>query len=113
MATLYKNNGIYYLGVFYNGKQKAKSLGTKDKLVSTQLKPNVEKAIILELMGISPECIKFSFPELSKRFLKGNKHWSKTTYAINESILRLHIAGKPLPTNPTSRSVYVRHINQC
>ena len=54
-----------------------------------------------------------TFSELSKRFLNENKHWSKSTYALNESILRLHIAGKPLPSNPTSRSVYVRHINQC
>ena len=55
-------SGIYYLGVSYNGKQKAKSLGTKDKLVAKQLKPTVEKAIILELMGIRPECPKLSFP---------------------------------------------------
>ena len=54
-----------------------------------------------------------SFPELAKRFLNENKHWSKTTYGLNESILRLYIAGKPLPSNPTSRSVYVRHIIQC
>ena len=113
MATLYKNNGIYYLGVSYNGKQKAKSLGTKEKCIAEELKPTVEKAIILELMGIRPKCPNLPFSELAKRFLNENKHWSKSTYALNESILRLHIAGKPLPANPTSRSVYVRHINQC
>ena len=113
MATLYKNNGIYYLGVSYNGKQKAKSLGTRDLQVANQLKLTVEKAIILELMGIRPKCPNLPFPQLAERFLKENKHWSKTTYALNESILRLHIAGKPLPSNPTSRSIYVRHINQC
>jgi len=64
-------------------------------------------------MGIKIKCPKFSFPEVAKWFMNENKHWSKTTYALNESILRLHIAGKPLPSNPTSRSVYVRHINQC
>ena len=74
MATLYKNNGIYYLGVSYNGKQKAKSLGTKDKLVAKQLKPTVEKAIILELMGIKPKCPNLPFPQLAERFLKENKH---------------------------------------
>ena len=77
------------------------------------LKPEVEKAIILELMGIRPKCPNLPFPELAKRFLNENKHWSKTTYALNESILRLHIAGNPLPSNPTSRSIYVRQINQC
>ena len=100
MATLYKNNGIYYLGVSYNGKQKAKSLGTNEKCIAEVLKPTVEKAIILELMGIKSKCPKLSFPELANRFLNENKHWSKTTYALNESILRLHIAGKPLPTLP-------------
>ena len=64
-------------------------------------------------MGIVSKKVKLSFPELTKRFLKENKHWSKTTYGLNESILGLYIYGKPLPSNPTSRSVYVRHINQC
>ena len=113
MASLYQNRGIWYLTVCHNNKRISKSLGTYEKCVAKELKPSVEKAIILELMGIAPKKVKLSFPELAKHFLKDNKHWSKTTYALNESILRLHIAGKPLPTNPTSRSVYVRHINQC
>ena len=113
MASLYKNRGIWYLTVCHRGKRISKSLGTKDKIVAKQLKSTVEKAIILELTGIRPKCPKLSFSQLAERFLNENKHWSKTTYALNESILRLHIAGKPLPSNPTSRSVYVRHINQC
>ena len=64
-------------------------------------------------MGIRANRGKLPFTKLAKHFLKDNKHWSKSTYPLNESILRLHIAGKPLPANPTSRSVYVRHINQC
>jgi len=96
-----------------DGNRITRSLGTTDKLVANQLKLTVEKAIILELMGLAPKRLKLSFPQLADRFLNENKHWSKSTYALNESILRLHIAGKPLPTNPTSRSVYVRHINQC
>ena len=67
----------------------------------------------MELMGIILKCPNLPFPELAKRFLNENKYWSKTTYALNESILRLHIAGNPLPSNPTSRSIYVRQINQC
>ena len=113
MATLYKNRSTWYLTVYVHGKRITRSLGTKDKSVAQLLKPNIEKAIILELMGIRPKCPNLPFSELAKRFLNENKHWSKSTYALNESILRLHIAGKPLPSNPTSRSVYVRHINQC
>ena len=97
----------------YSLSRKAPVDTNLDASVANLLKPNIEKAIILELMGIRPKCPNLPFSELAKRFLNENKHWSKTTYALNESILRLHIAGKPLPTNPTSRSVYVRHINQC
>jgi len=113
MASLYKNNGTWYIAVRCNNKRKCRSLKTKDHKVAKMLKPEVEKAIILELMGIKPKCPNLPFPELAKRFLNENKHWSKTTYALNESILRLHIAGNPLPSNPTSRSIYVRQINQC
>jgi len=113
MASIYKNGKYYYLSISMDGKRISKSLGTKDKSVANILKSTVEKAIILELMGLTPKRVKLPFPELAKRFLNENKHWSKTTYGLNESILRLHIVGKPLPTNPTSRSVYVRHINQC
>ena len=113
MASIYKNGDYFYLSVSLDGKRKSRSLGTKDKCVAKELKLTVVKAIILELIGIMPKCPKLSFPELAKRFLNENNHWSNTTYALNESILRLHIAGKPLPSNPTYRYVYVRHINQC
>ena len=113
MASLYKNNGTWYIAVRCNNQRKCRSLKTKDHKVAKLLKPEVEKAIILELMGIKPKCPNLPFPELAKRFLNENKYWLKTTYDLNDSILRLDIAGKPLPTNPTFRLVYVRHINQC
>jgi len=113
MASLYKNNGTWYIAVRRNNQRKCRSLKTNDHKIANLLKPEVEKAIILELMGIIPKCPNLPFPEVAKRFLNENNHWSKTIYALNESILRLHIAGNPLPSNPTSRSVYVRHINQC
>ena len=113
MASIYKNGKYYYISVSHEGKKISKSLGTSRYSIAKQLKPTVEKAIILELMGIRSKCPNLPFPQLAERFLNENNHWSKTTYALNESILRLHIAGKPLPSNPTSRSVYVRHINQC
>ena len=113
MASIYKNGKYYYLSVSINGKRISKSLGTKDPILAKELKPTVEKAIILELMGIIPESSKLTFTQLADRFLKENTHWSKPTYDLNETILRLYIEGHPLPSNPTSRSVYIRHINQC
>ena len=113
MASLYKKRNVWYLSLSINNKRVARSLNTKDYNVAKQLKPYVESSIIQELTGLVQKSVNLPFPELAKRFLNKNKHWSKTTYALNESILRLHIAGKPLPSNPTSRSVYVRHINQC
>ena len=32
---------------------------------------------------------------------------------MNRYILTAHLDGKPLPTNPTSRAIHIRHINQC
>ena len=113
MGSIYKNGKHYYLSVSLNGKRITRSLGTSDISIAKQLKPITEKSLMLELMGLKKRVLKLTFPELARRFLKGNNHWSKTTYDLNESILRLHIEGRPLPANPTSRSVYIRHINQC
>ena len=74
MASIYKNGKYYYLSVSMDGKRISRTLGTKDKCIGKQLKPTVEKAIILEFMGIVPKMINLSFPEFSKRFLNVNKH---------------------------------------
>ena len=56
---------------------------------------------------------KLDFKELVKRYLKTNHSWSKATYDLNDRILNAQISGKPLPVNPTSRAIYIRHINLC
>ena len=64
-------------------------------------------------MGIKKPAQNLSFSELYIQYLKAHPEWSKNTYALNESILRLHNQGKPLPDNKTSKAIYTRHINQC
>ena len=46
MASLYKNNGTWYIAVNSNRKRKCQSLKTKDLKVAKQLKPYAESAII-------------------------------------------------------------------
>ena len=113
MASIYKNGKNYYLSARYNGKRLAKSLGTDDKRVAESLQPIIEKELLLELMGIKKPTQNLPFSELYIRYLESQKQWSKSTYALNESILRLHNQGKPLPDNKTSKAIYTRHINQC
>ena len=113
MASIYKNGKNYYLSVRYNGKRLAKSLGTDDERVAESLQPLVEKELLLELMGIKKPAQNLSFSELYIKYIESQKHWSKSTYLLNESILRLHNQGQPLPKNVTSKAIYTRHINQC
>ena len=113
MASIYKNGKNYYLSVRYNGKRLAKSLGTDDERVAESLQPLVEKELLLELMGIKKPTQNLPFSELYIKYVESQKHWSKSTYLLNESILRLHNQGQPLPKNQTSKAIYTRHINQC
>ena len=113
MASIYKNGKNYYLSARYNGKRLAKSLGTDDKRVAESLQPIIEKELLLELMGIKKPTQNLLFSELYIKYIESQKHWSKSTYLLNESILRLHNQGQPLPKNVTSKAIYTRHINQC
>jgi len=36
-----------------------------------------------------------------------------STYDLNRNILTSHLDGKPLPINPTSRAIHIRHMYQC
>jgi len=113
MASLYKNRGTWYLAVCIKGKRINKSLGTKDKTVAKRLKPFVETSILQEVKGFIESNAKLSFGELVERFLKAPHPWSTATYDLNKYILTSHLDGKSLPTNPTSRAIHIRHINQC
>ena len=113
MASLYKNGNYYYISINFEGKRTVKSLGTKDKKVAKSLKPYVETSILQELTGFKESSLDLSFSELVSRFLKANHPWARATYEMNRYILTTHLGGKPLPTNPTSRAIHIRHINQC
>jgi len=113
MASLYKNGNYYYISVTFGGKRTVKSLGTKDKKVAKSLKPFVETSILQELTGFKESSLDLSFAELVSRFLKTSHPWAPSTYEMNRYILTAHLDGKHLPTNPTSRAIHIRHINQC
>ena len=113
MASLYKNNGTWYIAVRCNKKRKCQSLKTKDYKVAKQLKPYAESAIIAELNGYVVHNEKLTFAELVPRFLSQRNDWSDTTIRMYSGILTAHADGKALSSNLTSRAIYTRVINQC
>ena len=69
MASLYKNNGTWYIAVNSNRKRKCQSIKTKDLKVAKQLKPYAESAIIAELNGYTIPNENLTFAELVPRFI--------------------------------------------
>jgi integrase len=53
------------------------------------------------------------FDELARRYLKADHNWSISTKELNDYVFESYQSGKPLPTNPTSRAIFVRTINAC
>ena len=96
-----------------NNKRIAKSLRTKNYSTAKKLKSVTETIILQEVNGFIKTSAKLNFKELVKRYLKTNHSWSKATYDLNKRILSSQLEGKPLPENPTSRAIYIRHINLC
>ena len=113
MASLYKNNGIWFISVYGNGKRKCQSLKTKEYKVAKQLKPYAESAIIAELNGYIIKNERLTFSELVPRFLGQNSGWNSNTKRMYETILNRQLSNEPLPSNPTSRAIHTRVINQC
>lgn len=112
MASLYKNNKTWYVSVYIDGKRGTRSLKTEDYKVAKKLKPYAEYQIIAELMGFIKPNKDLTFPQLAKKFLTQVKR-AKNTQLIYENVLKCHIAGKPLPSNPNSRGIHIRTINAC
>ena len=112
MASLYKKNNILYISVFVDGKRKTKSLRTDNKQVADKLKIQAEYEILAELLGFKKKEKELSFKELSKRYLKEVSR-AFNTQLMYENVFRQHLCGKPLPTNPNSRSIHIRAINAC
>ena len=112
MASLYKNNGVWYISCTYNSKRKAKSLKTSDIRVAKHLKPHVESQLLLELSGVRKETLNLDFPALAKRFLKTNNR-AKSTQELYEYVINSYLQGKSLPSNPNTKAIFIRTINAC
>ena len=113
MATLYKNRNIWYITVSNGNNRLTRSLRTKDKQVAKQLMPSIELELLLQLSGAKQPSKNLSFDELIKCYLKADHNWSKRTKELNEYVFRSYQSGKSLPSNPTTRAIFVRTINTC
>ena len=113
MATLYKNRNIWYITVSTGSKRLTRSLRTKDKQVAKQLKSDAELELLSILSGVSKPSKDLPFDELVRCYLKADHNWSIRTKELNEYVFGSYQSGIPLPTNPTSRSIFVRTINTC
>jgi len=113
MASLYKNNNTWYLSVTHNGIRKTRSLKTKSYKVAKTIKSHAESTLMAEINGFVIKNENLSFDKLCKRFLLHNHSWSINTYKLIKHILTSHLSGQPLPSNPTSKAIHIRHINQC
>jgi len=112
MSSLYKKKNTWYLSVQVNGKRTSKSLKTSSKNVAVLLKDKAEYELITELLGLSNKEKELSFEKLSDMYLKQVSR-SSNTHKIYENAFKKHIARKPLPSNPNSRSMHIRAINAC
>ena len=113
MATIYKKRNIWYISVSIGNSRATRSLRTDNYKVAKSLKPHYESQLIAEVTGIKNKNEVLEFPELAERFLKADHSWAKNTYDLYRLALNRHLMGKPLPTNPTSRAIHIRHINAC
>ena len=113
MATLYKNRGIWYITTSIGSKRITRSLRTKDKRIAWKLKPAVELELLSQLSGVKQRAKDVPFDELVRLYLEADHNWSKRTKELNDYVFKSYQSGKPLPTNPTSRAIFVRTINAC
>ena len=110
MASLYKNNGTWYVSTYVNGTRISKSLKTKERKTAYSIMPSVLSNLLNESNHLNND---ISFKQLTDLFLNANQHWSGNTRLLYERILNSYISGKILPDNPTSKAIYRRHINCC
>ena len=96
-----------------NKKRITKSLRTKDYRTAKKIKSFTETHILQEINGLVESNARLDFKDLVNRYLKTNHSWSKATYDLNKMILSFQMSGNLLPLNPTSRAIYIRHINLC
>ena len=66
MASLYKNNNVWYISVSIGSKRITKSLKTNDFNVAKKLKVKAEYHIIAELMGFTKKKRVYRFLSFQK-----------------------------------------------
>lgn len=110
MASIYKKNNIWYVSTYVNGKRISKSLKTKQRKIAYEIMPSALSKLLEQSQHLKND---ISFETLTELFLAGNNHQSRNTRLLYERILKSYISGDTLPTNPTSRAIYIRHINCC
>ena len=113
MATLYQKRGVWYISTSVGKRRLSKSLRTKDKQVAKRLKPIIELELLSNLSGITQQTQNLPFDELVRQYLNADHNWSKRTKELNDYVFESYQSSKPLPTNPTSRAIFVRTINAC
>jgi len=113
MASLFKKRDIWYTSSMIDNKRLSVSLRTKDKRIAKLLKPKAELKLLSQLTGTGKPSKSLPFDDLVKRYLKTDHNWSKRTKELNKYVFHSYQSGKPLPLNPTSRSIFVRTINAC
>ena len=64
-------------------------------------------------MGITKSNAELTFAELVDRYLKANHAWADSTRELYGYVLNAYLQHEKLPSNPSSRATYIRHINQC
>ena len=111
MASLYTKRGIYYLSVKYNKKRLTRSLGTKDPETAKQIRPLVERELLLELLN-DRKVKDTPFPVLVEKYLSYDHGWKDSTKEINTRMLTNYLK-RGYPENITSRAMTVRGINAC
>ena len=113
MASLYKNNGTYYISVSYNCNRKSRSLGTNDYSTAKRLKPLVEFELLKELHGIKESKPQMPFDELVQLYLSTDHDWAPNTIKLKSNVLNSYLRQKPLPKNISSKAIHIRTINSC
>ena len=95
MASLYKNNGIWYIAVSHNGTRKCRSLKTKDIKVAKSIKSYAETIILQELGGFIKSNAKLLLIELIDYFIKAPYSWSTITFKLTKYILTSTLMANP------------------
>ena len=115
MASLYKKaSDIYYLSVKFQGKRMTRSLGTRSIKTARDLAPNMEKTILLSLLGANGEEVKkeLNFKQCAELYLSEEHNWKPITRQRYRYLMNNYTANG-LPDNPTTRAMTIRTVNAC